>query len=91
MRSTSRFDILVGQDQIQGEEAKETRQGEISRLKKEIERLERDIATKERQLADQVFRSKAPEAVVQKLQASLRERKLEHFKLTARLEMLGLV
>ena len=90
MRSTSRFDVLVGQDQIVDDESGKPREAEISRLKKEIERLKKDIASKESRLADEVFRSKAPEPIVRGIEETLRERRLEHFKLTARLETLGL-
>jgi len=57
---------------------------ELLRLKKEQERLTKDIASKERQLGDQAFRSRAPEKIIQGLEATLSERRIELRKATER-------
>jgi len=61
---------------------------EAARLRKQIEGLEKAIAAKEKQLADEVFRSRAPEKVVRGLEASLAEQTTELQKLRSRLEEL---
>jgi valyl-tRNA synthetase len=61
---------------------------EAARLRKQIEGLEKAIAAKERQLADDVFRSRAPEKVVRGLEATLTEQTTELQKLRSRLEEL---
>jgi valyl-tRNA synthetase len=90
MRSTSSFDVLVSQVEIQDDRANESRQVEVSRLRKEIGQLQNLIASKEAQLANEVFLSKAPKEIVQKLSATLREQQVELFKLNARLGTLQL-
>jgi valyl-tRNA synthetase len=61
---------------------------ETAKLRKELERLTKDIESKQRQLADQTFRSRAPEAIIRKLESTLSERTLEHQKLSERLAQL---
>jgi len=61
---------------------------EAARLRKQIEGLEKAIAAKEKQLADEVFRSRAPEKVVRGLEATLAEQTTELQKLRSRLEEL---
>jgi valyl-tRNA synthetase len=80
MRSTAEFDLLLAWDQDIDSKA------EIPRLRKELDRLASDIKSKENQLANQEFLAKAPSDVVDKIKKTLGERKLEQFKLTARLE-----
>ena len=58
------------------------------RLRKEIERLQKDIASKERQLRDETFRSRAPEKIIQGMQATLEERRIELGKSSERLQHL---
>ena len=83
VRSTARFDVRItygeGVD-IAAERAK---------LKKEIEKLESAIAAKERQLADETFRSRAPEKIVRALEETLAGQKIELEKLKSRLAQLG--
>jgi len=82
MRSTARFDVLVGWDQDIDPQA------EILNLRKTLTQLSRNISSKEKLLADEQFRSKAPASVVQNEEKTLGEQRLEHLKLTARLETL---
>jgi valyl-tRNA synthetase len=81
-RHTAHFDVRVRYD-----EAIDVH-GETAKLRKELERLARDIKLKKQQLADEKFRSRAPEKVVRTLEATLGERTLEHKKLTERLAQL---
>ena len=64
-------------------------EAELARIKKEIVRLTKDIAGKESQLGNESFRSRAPENIIQGLQATLGERKVELLKFEARLKELG--
>jgi valyl-tRNA synthetase len=61
---------------------------EVSRLRKERERLARDLESKQSRLADEAFRSRAPEEIVRGLEAILAERRVEYEKLTERLAQL---
>ncbi len=61
---------------------------EIARLRKEIEGLEKAIASKEKQLGNEVFCSRAPEKIIQGMEAVLAEQKIELQKLRTRLEEL---
>ena len=67
LRSTALFDVRVAHIETIDAAA------ELVRLKKERERLVKDIASKERQLADETFRSRAPEKIIKGLQATLEE------------------
>jgi len=62
---------------------------ECARLKKEQERLGKNIASKERQLADETFRSRAPDKIIQGLEATLAEQRIELAKATERLSQLN--
>ena len=62
--------------------------GETTRLRKEIESLEKAIASKEKQLDDANFRRRAPEKIVQGMEATLAEQKLELQKLRGRLNQI---
>jgi valyl-tRNA synthetase len=57
-------------------------------LTKEQERLTKDIASKERQLDDETFRSRAPGKIIQGLQATLEERRIELLKVNERVKEL---
>jgi valyl-tRNA synthetase len=83
VRSTALFDVRIPY-------AAETIDvaAEGARLRKQIEGLEKAIAAKERQLADETFRSRAPEKVVRGLEATLAEQNTELQKLRLRLEEL---
>jgi len=61
---------------------------EKTRLKKEIEGLQKAIASKEGQLANETFRSRAPENVVKGMEATLAEQRIELRKLQDRLSQL---
>jgi valyl-tRNA synthetase len=62
---------------------------ELARIKKEIERLRKDIAGKEGQLGNETFRSRAPEKIIQGLEATLEERRVELGKFEERVRELG--
>jgi valyl-tRNA synthetase len=83
VRSTALFDVRIAYVaetiDVEAEEA---------RLRKQIEGLEKAIAAKEKQLADDTFRSRAPEKVVRGLEATLAEQTTELRKLRSRLEEL---
>lgn len=80
VRSTAVFDVRVAYPETVDPAA------EKARLNKEIEGLQRAIASKERQLADQTFRSRAPEKIIKGLEATLAEQRMELEKLRKRLE-----
>jgi len=61
---------------------------EMARMRKELDRLEKDIAGKTTRLADETFRSRAPEKIVKELEATLAERRTEFTKLGERLAQL---
>ena len=82
LRSTSLFDVRV--PHVETVDVA----GELLRLKKELERLTKDIASKQRQLGDETFRSRAPEKIIQGLQATLEERRIELQKCTERIKEL---
>ncbi len=82
LRSTSVFDVRISHVETVDVAA------ELVRLRKEQERLTKDIASKERQLGDETFRSRAPEKIIQGLQATLDERRIEIVKVTERIKEL---
>ena len=59
---------------------------EIGRLKKEIVGLEKAIGSKEKQLAEETFRSKAPEKIIKGLVTTLGAQRVELQKLQSRLD-----
>ena len=63
-------------------------QGERLRLRKELDRLNKDITSKKSRLADETFRSRAPEHIVKGLESTLAERRTEFAKLGERLAQL---
>jgi valyl-tRNA synthetase len=83
MRSTAQFDLRIAYS------GTVDRTAEIARLQREIERLSKDIASKERQLADETFRSRAPEKIIRGMRGTLDERRVELKKLQERLRQLG--
>jgi valyl-tRNA synthetase len=85
LRSTARFDL-----RIPYEEAADFR-SEIARLRKETDRLARDLEAKRSRLADQAFRTRAPEQVVRSLASTIEEREAEYEKLRTRLAQLEAV
>jgi valyl-tRNA synthetase len=82
LRSTSQFDVRI--DYADAAD----RGAELVRLRKETERLMKDIASKERQLANDTFRSRAPEDIVKGLETTLAERRVELSKLSQQLSQL---
>src|SRR5258708_37634294 len=83
LRSTAVFDVRVPYV-VEAVDAA----AELVRLKKELERLTKDIASKERQLGDETFRSRAPEKIIQGLETTVAERRIELQKVTARIREL---
>ena len=82
VRSTAAFDLRIPYG-----EAVDVRP-EVARLRKEKERLARDLDAKQSRLADETFRSRAPEQIVRGLEAALQERQTEYQKLAERLAQL---
>jgi len=83
LRSTSLFDVRIIYTETVDVGA------ECARLKKEHERLAKNIASKERQLGDYTFRSRAPEKIIQGLETTLAEQRVELSKTTERLSQLN--
>jgi len=79
LRSTAMFDVRVVYAEVVHAGA------ESARLKKEIEGLQKAISSKEKQLGDQTFRSRAPEEIVKRLEATLGQQQVELEKLERRL------
>jgi valyl-tRNA synthetase len=82
-RSTSLFDVRIIYSESGDVGA------ECARLKKEHERLTKSIASKEWQLADDTFRNRAPEKIIQGLETTLAEQRVELSKTTERLSQLN--
>jgi valyl-tRNA synthetase len=83
VRSTALFDVRIPYVAEAIDVA-----AEATRLRKQIEGLEKAIAAKEKQLANDTFRSRAPEKVVRGLETTLAEQTTELQKLRSRLEEL---
>ena len=83
LRSTAQFDLRIPYAADTVDVA-----AELTRIRKEIERLTKDIASKERQLGDETFRSRAPEKIINGMEAILKERRVEIAKLTERQKQL---
>jgi valyl-tRNA synthetase len=90
MRSTSEFDVRI--DTTSGAPATSINapvieaSAELAKIRKEIDRIEKDIAAKERQLGDPIFLGRAPEHIIQGMQWTVAERRVELGKLRERLE-----
>ncbi len=82
IRSASGLEICVMKDEALDLQA------ETVRLHRDIAALAKDMKSKQRQLADQTFRSRAPEKVVKSMEEKLAERTAEHQKLCNRLAQL---
>ncbi|MGH9790843.1 MAG: class I tRNA ligase family protein, partial [Candidatus Acidiferrales bacterium] len=82
VRSAAQFDLRIAFSESIDVAA------ESARLRKERERLGKDIESKRLRLADQAFRSKAPEHVVRNMESALAEREAELAKLRERLAQL---
>ncbi len=83
VRSTAKFDLRIPYADVMDTA------GESARLKKEIEGLTKAIQSKENQLANETFRSRAPEHIIKKMESDLAEQKIELQKLQDRLSQLG--
>ncbi|HEX8763695.1 MAG TPA: class I tRNA ligase family protein, partial [Candidatus Acidoferrum sp.] len=79
VRSTAQFDVRVVYSETVDVGA------ERARLMKEIDGLQKAIASKEKQLADDTFRSRAPEKIINGLEATLAQQRIEMEKLQKRL------
>jgi valyl-tRNA synthetase len=82
VRSTKDFELFIPFD------AAIDIPGELARLRKERDRLTLDIASKQARLADETFRSRAPEHIVKGLESTLAERRVELDKVKERLAQL---
>jgi valyl-tRNA synthetase len=82
VRSTSQFDVRIAYSETVDVA------GEKARLKKEIDGLQKAVASKEKQLADDTFRSRAPEKIIRGLEATLAEQLVELEKNVERLGQL---
>jgi valyl-tRNA synthetase len=83
VRSTATFDVRIAYGDAVDVSAEKTR------IAKEIDKLQAAIASKERQLADETFRSRAPEKIIRGLEETLAAQRIELEKLRARLDQLG--
>jgi valyl-tRNA synthetase len=82
VRATARFDLRITHGETLDVPA------ELARLTKEKDRLEGDIESKHTRLSDEAFRSKAPAKIVQQMEATLAERRVELVKVIERLGQL---
>ena len=82
VRSTALFDLRIPLSETTDIAA------EVTKLRNERERLGKDIESKRARLADQTFRSRAPERVVRNMESALAEREAELAKLSERLAQL---
>jgi valyl-tRNA synthetase len=82
IRSSAQFDLRIAYAEAVDLAS------EVARLRKEKERMAQDIESKEKRLADETFRSRAPENIVRGLESTLAERRVEHAKMTERLAQL---
>jgi valyl-tRNA synthetase len=83
VRSSATFDLRVEYTETVDPEA------ERAKISKEIEGLDKAIASKEKQLADETFRSRAPEKIIRGLESTLNAQRIEMAKLMGRLEQLN--
>jgi valyl-tRNA synthetase len=68
-----------------GGAVRSTSRFDLGSLAKEKDRLERDIESKRARLSDDTFRSKAPAKIVQQMEATVEERRVELGKVNERL------
>lgn len=83
VRSMAQFELRIHVDEVRDVHA------EIAKLKKEEERLKKDIEAKKIRLADDTFRSRAPDQIVRGLEATVLERQREYQKIVDRLTELS--
>jgi valyl-tRNA synthetase len=84
VRSTALFDVRVPYSADTTDVT-----AERVRLKKEMEGLQKAITSKETQLGNETFRNKAPEKIIQQMEAALAGQRIELQKLSERLGQLG--
>jgi valyl-tRNA synthetase len=84
MRSTAQFDLRIPYTAESMDVA-----AELARINKEIEGLRKAITSKQAQLGNEIFRSKAPEKIIQQMEQALGAQRVELEKLTDRLKQLG--
>jgi valyl-tRNA synthetase len=82
IRSAAAFDLRIPYGETIDVRA------EVARLRKEKEKLARDLESKQSRLADETFRSRAPEKIVRSLESTLQERQVEYRKVVERLAQL---
>jgi len=82
VRSTAAFDVRIAYGEVVDVAA------ERSKVTKEADKLAAAITSKERQLADETFRSRAPEKIIRGLEETLAGQRIELEKLRARLDQL---
>jgi valyl-tRNA synthetase len=82
LRSTAQFDVRIAYSDAVDVAA------EKAKLQKEIDGLKKAIAAKEVQLANETFRSKAPEKIIRGLEETLAAQRIELKKLEDRLGQL---
>jgi valyl-tRNA synthetase len=83
VRSTAKFDLRIPYADVVDFA------GESTRIKKEIEGLNKAIQSKEKQLANETFRSRAPENIIKDMEGALATQRIELQKLNDRLSQLG--
>ena len=83
MRSTARFDLRIEYAEAVDPAA------ESAKLRKELEGLEKAVGSKEKQLADETFRSRAPEKIIRGMETALAQQRMEMQKLAERLAQLS--
>jgi len=83
VRSTATFDVRIAYGDAVDVSA------EKAKITKEMDKLQAAIASKERQLADETFRSRAPEKIIRGLEETVAGQRIELEKLKARLEQFG--
>jgi valyl-tRNA synthetase len=88
VKTTPRYDMRISYS-ISADAVLVTADEERARLSKEIDRLSKDVESKRARLADEQFRSRAPAAIVETMEAALAHRQAELEKLSARLSEIG--
>jgi len=83
VRSTAQFDLRIPYSDVVDVA------GESTRIKKEIDGLTKATQSKQNQLSNEIFRSRAPEHIIKKMESDLAEQKIELQKLQDRLSQLG--
>jgi valyl-tRNA synthetase len=91
LRSAAQFDLWLARPSAPPTNLRTVVVGidpEVARLKKEIEGLQKAVSSKESQLANETFRSRAPEKIIKGLEETLATQRIELKKLEDRLAQL---